>query len=254
MNPSLCFNEFTFSPIIRANQPWFKSSEIARALGYKREDFLSKLYRKNADEFTSDMTQVIENIAERRNGVLGNLSDGRCRIFSLRGCHLLAMFARTPVAKAFRKWVLDVIEKYGDRVPVEQYAFIPTLSTPADRKPIAKRKAKALPPAPYLDETPFLEFIQEIQTAHEEVRSILQPLMSKSFELSLSLGLALEKRAGIESCSTKGMNPSENLIGLLQHSTFFDLRQALISPEKHLSDYANPGYSLLGIVRQLNAR
>lgn len=41
------------------------------------------------------------------------------RIFSLRGCHLLAMFARTPVAKAFRKWVLDVIERYGDRVPVD---------------------------------------------------------------------------------------------------------------------------------------
>ena len=29
------------------------------------------------------------------------------------------MFARTPVAKAFRKWVLDVIERYGDRVPVD---------------------------------------------------------------------------------------------------------------------------------------
>ena len=30
------------------------------------------------------------------------------------------MFARTPVAKAFRKWVLDVIEQYGDRVPVAE--------------------------------------------------------------------------------------------------------------------------------------
>lgn len=46
------------------------------------------------------------------------------------------MFARTPVAKAFRKWVLDVIEQYGDRVPVEYHAFIPTPSTPADRKPL----------------------------------------------------------------------------------------------------------------------
>lgn len=43
----------------------------------------------------------------------------KLRIFSLRGCHLLAMFARTPVAKAFRRWVLDVIERYGDRVPVD---------------------------------------------------------------------------------------------------------------------------------------
>ena len=28
------------------------------------------------------------------------------------------MFARTPVAKQFRRWVLDVIEQYGDQVPV----------------------------------------------------------------------------------------------------------------------------------------
>ena len=57
------------------------------------------------------MTQLIEISAEAQNGLLG--SAGRCRIFSLRGCHLLAMFARTPVAKAFRRWVLDVLEKYA---------------------------------------------------------------------------------------------------------------------------------------------
>lgn len=39
------------------------------------------------------------------------------RIFTLRGCHLLAMLARTPVAKEFRRWCLDVIEKYGDALP-----------------------------------------------------------------------------------------------------------------------------------------
>ncbi|WP_187153367.1 hypothetical protein [Candidatus Arsenophonus triatominarum] len=33
------------------------------------------------------------------------------RIFSLRGAHLVAMFARTPVAKEFRKWVLDILDK-----------------------------------------------------------------------------------------------------------------------------------------------
>lgn len=138
MTASLCFNDFTFSPVTRDSQPWFKSSEIARALGYKREDFLSKLYRKNADEFTPDMTQVVENLAERRNGVPGNLSDGRARIFSLRGCHLLAMFARTPVAKAFRKWCLDVIEQYGERVPVAEPVSIdatrPSRRTDPERK------------------------------------------------------------------------------------------------------------------------
>ena len=32
------------------------------------------------------------------------------RIFSLRGAQLLAIFARTPPAKRFRRWVLDVLE------------------------------------------------------------------------------------------------------------------------------------------------
>lgn len=115
MSQSLCFNDFIFSPITRDNQPWFRSSEIATALGYAREDTLSRLYYRNANEFTSEMTQVVEISVDRQFGV-----EGRARIFSLRGCHLLAMFARTPVAKAFRKWVLDVIEQYGDRVPVAE--------------------------------------------------------------------------------------------------------------------------------------
>ena len=62
MTASLCFNDFTFSPVTRDNQPWFKSSEIARALGYAREDTLSRLYDRNADEFTENMTQVVENL------------------------------------------------------------------------------------------------------------------------------------------------------------------------------------------------
>ena len=127
MSQSLCFNDFTFSPVTRDNQPWFKSSELARALGYANDNYVTRLYRRNEDEFSSDMTQLIENSAEIQFG-----SEGRSRIFSLRGCHLLAMFARTPVAKAFRKWVLDVIEKYGDQVLVEQPVTLDT-SRPSRR-------------------------------------------------------------------------------------------------------------------------
>ncbi len=120
MITSLCFNDFTFSPVIRDNQPWFRSSEIARALGYKREDKIAQIYQRNTDEFTEGMTQLVEISSKPQNEVLGNFGMVRARIFSLRGCHLLAMFARTPVAKAFRKWVLGVIEQYGDRVPVAE--------------------------------------------------------------------------------------------------------------------------------------
>ena len=111
MSQALCFNEFTFSPVTRDNQPWFKSSELARALGYSSEKAVANIYRRNEDEFSNDMSVVINSST---TGI-----PVMTHIFSLRGCHLLAMFARTPVAKAFRKWVLDVIERYGDRVPVD---------------------------------------------------------------------------------------------------------------------------------------
>ena len=51
------------------------------------------------------------------------------RIFSLRGAHLLAMFARTKVAKAFRKWVLDVLDREVQGQAQEQGAA--TAMTPA---------------------------------------------------------------------------------------------------------------------------
>lgn len=108
----LCFNDFTFSPVIHDNQPWIPARQLANALGYKDERSVHKIYERNKDEFSSMMSTVV------------NLTTGvmelPTRIFSLRGCHLLAMFTRTPVAKAFRKWVLDVIEQYGDRVPVAE--------------------------------------------------------------------------------------------------------------------------------------
>lgn len=119
MSQSLCFNDFTFSPVTRENQPWFRSSELARALGYSDDRKVSRLYDRNSDEFTPEMTQLVEIVDVPEMGTTGNLLT-KTRIFSLRGCHLLAMFARTPVAKAFRRWVLDVIEQYGDRVPVAE--------------------------------------------------------------------------------------------------------------------------------------
>lgn len=84
------------------DQIWITSSELARALGYAREDSVSRIYDRKSDEFTSDMTKVVANPQTVNLTV---------RVFSLRGCHLITFFARTPVAKEFRKWVLDVLEK-----------------------------------------------------------------------------------------------------------------------------------------------
>lgn len=140
MEMALTFNDVTLSPISHQNNLWIRAVELAHALGYAQENSVSRIYRSNSDEFTPDMTQVIE-IFDGADSALST----KARIFSLRGCHLVAMFARTPVAKAFRRWVLDVL----DKLDAEQHAASPaptpddftgplsiTPSTTEDRKPL----------------------------------------------------------------------------------------------------------------------
>lgn len=123
MEMALTFNDVILSPITYQNCLWIRAAELARALGYSDTRKITHLYERNADEFTPEMTQVIEISDVPEMGTLENLRR-KARIFSLRGCHLVAMFARTPVAKAFRRWVLDVL----DRLDAEQHA---ALSSPA---------------------------------------------------------------------------------------------------------------------------
>ncbi len=102
---ALSFNEVKFNPIVQHDgQIWLSSGELAQALDYKSVKSVSNLYNSNKDEFSNSMTQVIESVTS------GNYKK-KSRIFSLRGCHLIAMFSRTDVAKQFRKWVLDVLDK-----------------------------------------------------------------------------------------------------------------------------------------------
>ena len=134
MSHALIFNGVTLSPITHQNSLWIRSAELARALGYAQENSVSRIYRSNADEFTPDMTQVIEIPAESRNGSLENLTEGRCRVFSLRGCHLVAMFSRTKVAKDFRKWVLNVLDSLttAERRPLADELLLPPAPSSAD--------------------------------------------------------------------------------------------------------------------------
>lgn len=121
MTMALTFNGITLSPVTYQNSLWIRATELARALGYSDTRKITHLYERNADEFTPEMTQVIEITDVPEMGTLENLRR-KVRIFSLRGCHLVAMFARTPVAKAFRRWVLDVL----DKLDAEQHAAPPS--------------------------------------------------------------------------------------------------------------------------------
>lgn len=110
MTNQLAFHSTQFNVISRNNQIWLTAVEIAQALQYKTENSVSRIYARNSDEFTPGMSESV-NLT-----LSGNLTKS-VRIFSLRGAHLIAMFARTPVAKEFRRWVLDVLDRQvGDPV------------------------------------------------------------------------------------------------------------------------------------------
>lgn len=104
MTNQLAFQNTSFNVIERHNQVWLTASEISQALGYKSTRSISNIYGRYSDEFTTGMVEVINLVTS------GNLTKS-VLIFSLRGAHLIAMFARTDVAKAFRKWVLDVLDR-----------------------------------------------------------------------------------------------------------------------------------------------
>ncbi|MEF9957994.1 MAG: BRO family protein, partial [Acinetobacter sp.] len=124
---SLSFNAIQFHPIQQNDdQIWITSSQLAEALGYARSDKITQIYNRNSDEFTQGMTLTL-NL--RVKGFGNGNTEKETRIFSLRGAHLIAMFARTPVAKEFRKWVLDILEQESkpksltdirDRIPLAE--------------------------------------------------------------------------------------------------------------------------------------
>ncbi|EAW8461886.1 hypothetical protein LWN08_004889 [Salmonella enterica] len=116
----LTFQEFTFNPVMENGAIWLTSTELAKVLGYKKTDAISQIYSRNSDEFTTSMTMTLKMSVVRKTGVV----DIPVRAFSLRGAHLISMFANTPVAKEFRRWVLDILDREvgsagADRLPTK---------------------------------------------------------------------------------------------------------------------------------------
>lgn len=105
---ALSFNDVNFSPVQHNNQIWLTASELAKALGYAKSDAVTQIYERNKDEFNSEMTLTLK-LSVKGFGNGNSLKE--TRIFNPRGCHLITFFARTSVAKQFRKWVLDVLDK-----------------------------------------------------------------------------------------------------------------------------------------------
>nr|WP_234276040.1 BRO family protein [Klebsiella aerogenes] len=114
-NKELTFHNITLVPAPIDDGIWLTSSDIAKALGYASPKSVTNIYSRNSDEFTSSMSMVIKMMT---NGINNNLREKSVRVFSLRGCHLIAMFATTDKAKEFRRWVLDILDREVAHSPI----------------------------------------------------------------------------------------------------------------------------------------
>lgn len=115
--------------INRDGSVWLSAADLSRALGYSRSDAVTKVYDRNSHEFAGGMTQVI---TLQTNELAGNPSLGvtqhletKVRVFSPRGCHLIAMLSRTEKAGMFRRWVLDVLENLPSQNAPSQKTYLP---------------------------------------------------------------------------------------------------------------------------------
>ena len=113
----------------RGGRVWLSAADLARALGYAKPSRVSELYQRNKHEFTDDMTQVItlqpNEINEARSLGTASTLEQTARVFSSRGCHLIAMLSRTEKAGMFRRWVLDVLENLPSQNAPSKKTYLP---------------------------------------------------------------------------------------------------------------------------------
>ncbi|WP_442881782.1 P22AR C-terminal domain-containing protein [Enterobacter sp. 37] len=109
-NKELTFHNTNFSYMEMAGQIWLTASEVSQALEYADDKSVQRIYTRHADEFTEKMTGVVKLTTPR--------GMQESRVFSLRVAHLIAMFARTPKAKEFRRWVLDILDSEVQHSPI----------------------------------------------------------------------------------------------------------------------------------------
>jgi prophage antirepressor-like protein len=166
---TLQFQDTELNVLDLHGQVWLRGPQIGDALGYQEgQKKVHDLYTRNAAEFSEDMTQVVElPTAGGRQQV---------RIFSLRGAHLLGMLARTAVAAAFRRWVLDVLDG---------------LDVPQQMKPLSHNTRLA-----YMKECRLIA--RELGTlGSSSARSYAEQLYAQLRQLTRWVGLPVQPLAGL---------------------------------------------------------
>lgn len=107
MNNIVKFNSQDIELINYNGQLYMAGAQIGRALEYEdAAKAVHNIFTNHKEEFGEDMSLTLKI---RVNGI-NRLS----RIFNREGAWLIGMFARTPKAAKFRKWVLKVLGAVSD--------------------------------------------------------------------------------------------------------------------------------------------
>lgn len=122
------FNNKKFGLVEHNGQYWMTCPQIVDALGVKNRTMVSNIYVRHKSEF---------------EGMTCLPKVGMPRLFNREGAWLIGMFARTPKAAEFRKWVLKVLGAVADNKTKAVVVTEHTRSLPTGKKEIVlSEKAK----------------------------------------------------------------------------------------------------------------
>ena len=96
------FHEHKIELLRHNGQDYMTCRQIADVLDMSCRNGATDLYNAHKEEFDEEMSCLIKQ------------GRTRVRIFNREGAWLIGMFARTPKAAAFRRWVLKVLKTASD--------------------------------------------------------------------------------------------------------------------------------------------
>lgn len=89
-----------------AGGQWIKGTELCQALGYKNPgQSAAGIYKHKKIEFPETMM--------RKMTVPTKSGKQEAIVFSVSGAYMLTFYSHTETAKAFRKWMMELIDKNG---------------------------------------------------------------------------------------------------------------------------------------------
>ncbi|MBR1398549.1 MAG: hypothetical protein IJ564_00015 [Alphaproteobacteria bacterium] len=146
MNNLVTFNNSQFNLVEYNGELWMTCPQIVDALGMADRRGVSNIYQRHKMEFDDTMTCLP--------------TKGKYRIFNREGAWLIGMFARTPKAAEFRKWVLKVLGTVADNL------------TPTDKPVLVAEHTRALP-------SPKKEIVLS-EKAKQEIGGIVKAVVKSS--------------------------------------------------------------------------